>query len=97
MFSATLIDEGIVYLSKLETLTSKAVSYCTYVPLVDGLLIDTGFANASHSLLKARRVIGREPLRHRAVTWGDFSKVNLVRAFLKERGAGYETPYRENV
>lgn len=51
MFSSRVVDD--VLLIKLETLRSKSVSYSTHVPLVDGLLIDTGFFNAERSLLKA--------------------------------------------
>lgn len=52
MFSTACVDNDI-FLIKLETLISKAVSYCTYVPLVDGLLVDSGFSMAADSLVKA--------------------------------------------
>jgi len=55
MYSTALIDEDNVYLCQLETAVSRAASYCTYVPFVDGLLIDTGFAHAGRSLLEALR------------------------------------------
>jgi hypothetical protein len=39
----------------------------------------------------ATRILGRDPLSYGIITWGDFSKANLVRSFLKGTGAGYET------
>jgi glyoxylase-like metal-dependent hydrolase (beta-lactamase superfamily II) len=57
MFSTRVVDDDVLVI-KLETLLSKWASYSTHVPLVDGLLIDTGFAKAASSLVKA--LAGRE-------------------------------------
>lgn len=57
MFSTRIVDDHVLVI-KLETLLSKSASYATHVPLVDGLLIDTGFAKAANSLVKA--LAGRE-------------------------------------
>jgi ribonuclease/clavin/mitogillin len=57
MFSISVVEDEVLVV-KLETFLSRWVSYATHVPLVDGLLIDTGFARAGNSLLKA--LAGRE-------------------------------------
>lgn len=49
--------DGEVLLLRLETRLSRAMSYCSYAALVDGLLVDSGFPRARAQLL--RRLEGR--------------------------------------
>lgn len=58
MHSVVHVAEGLE-LIRLSTWVSSALSYCTYVPLLDGLLLDSGFVNAADDLrlaLRNRRV-----------------------------------------
>jgi glyoxylase-like metal-dependent hydrolase (beta-lactamase superfamily II) len=50
--SATRV-EGEVLALRLETPFSRALSYCAYANLVDGLLVDSGFVRAQGQLLAA--------------------------------------------
>ncbi|HEY6098749.1 MAG TPA: MBL fold metallo-hydrolase [Anaeromyxobacter sp.] len=44
--------DGEVEVFRLETPFSRAISYCAYAALVDGLLVDSGFARARGQLLE---------------------------------------------
>lgn len=44
--------DGEVELIRLETRFSRAMSYCAYAALVDGLLVDSGFTRARAQLLR---------------------------------------------
>lgn len=48
----TRID-GEVDVIRLETRFSRAISYCAYAAVVDGLLIDSGFVRAQRQLMRA--------------------------------------------
>jgi glyoxylase-like metal-dependent hydrolase (beta-lactamase superfamily II) len=45
--------DGEVDVIRLETRFSRAISYCAYAAVVDGLLVDSGFIRAQEQLLRA--------------------------------------------
>ena len=51
--------DGEVDVIRLETRFSRAISYCAYTAVVDGLLVDSGFVRAQEQLLRALFVEGR--------------------------------------
>jgi glyoxylase-like metal-dependent hydrolase (beta-lactamase superfamily II) len=52
MFAIENISQGVAII-RLETWVSRAFSYRTFVPYIDGFLIDSGFSRAGSSLAKA--------------------------------------------
>jgi glyoxylase-like metal-dependent hydrolase (beta-lactamase superfamily II) len=48
-----VLVDGEVEVLRLETRLSRAMSYCAYAALVDGVLVDSGFVHARAQLLRA--------------------------------------------
>jgi glyoxylase-like metal-dependent hydrolase (beta-lactamase superfamily II) len=54
--------DGEVRLIRMETRVSRALSYCAYAAVVDGLLVDSGFTRARGQLLRALDGAGIEQI-----------------------------------